>query len=281
MRLYQFLQGLAEVELPEGLETTITEERGLVNFDFDPAIELPYLEGDEGKETWRRDFEIGDLSNAVLRAALPQFFGDKDNTFYEHSCDRPTGNPNYRNTRGVPLKQYLGGQQPYGYVLSYEHKTDDGALAYLQVDVHSTNRWGDRSSGLEGGNLFGRVFPDVKIPFPKEGQIYHVDIVANILGGLLDRRRARGMLYAKGSRDRRPAVFIKDPTMERMKTALKHVKDIEEFFRDHSQRLQDVAGLYSVEKNILARMGMMVLSRKFPGDLAEMEEPHPALKPWH
>ena len=66
-----------------------------------------------------------------------------------------------------------------------------------------------------------------------------------------------------------------------MQTALKHAKDIENFFRDHNQDLQAVADLYSTERDVLARMVLMILSRKFPRDLAEMEERVPELKPWH
>ena len=281
MHLYQFLNGLVEVTLPECLEIKTTEKEGLVDFDCTQPIGLPYLEQDSGNEKWRRDQEIGHLANAVLRAALPQFVGDKDDGFYGHSCNRPTGNPNYGNRGHVPLQQYLNNQQPHGYIIGFDHDTEDGASAHLHVDAYTSGGWSEGSSGLRGGCLFGRVFPKVKIHSPREGRIYTVDITANILGGLLDRRGARGMLYAKGSKDDCPAVFIKDPTLERMKTALEHVKDIEQFFQDNSQKLQDVAILYSAEKKVLARMAMVMLSREFPRDLAEMEERVPDLKPWH
>ncbi len=279
-RQYSFLSGIAEVDIPNSLDIKINEEKGLVNFGFEPSIGLPYLEEDSGKETWRRDFEIGDLSNAILRATMPEFFGEKMDSFYEHSCNRPVGNPNYGNTRGVPLKQYLMGQQPHGYVLGFEHRDED-TIAYLHVDCHTTQGWGDRSSGLVEGSVFGRVFPQVKISHPKENHVYCVSIVNGILGGLLDRRRARDLSYARGSLYNRPAIFIKNPTKERMQTALKHAKDIENFFRDHNQDLQAVADLYSTERDVLARMVLMILSRKFPRDLAEMEERVPELKPWH
>jgi len=139
-------------------------------------------------------------------------------------------------------------------IFFYNHGPESNEDATLEVRLHSPNSFGSFDSlhstdsstvaaKIEGGLICGYVPLRIQIPHPKVGEVFGYKVTDEVIAAVLYGREsmAEESKWMINDWDTNPYISISNPTIERMKAANSHAKDIAAFFADNAQAAQRIA----------------------------------------
>ncbi len=241
-----------KVELPNNFKIDFKEVDETIEFKFNKPVKIPYdkesmrqykkrmlrMLNSDKIHLWGPSINNKDttaLVFALIQATLP---GYVTNEFY--SAEFHAQGP------------YNMGMEKKGSVV-LRHGKSNQPIAGIDMKINSPEEYFPklnktllRRPTIDKGSFCGKVYFDTWIPHPKEGSHhYNPELIATMLASLFYNKNTTiendTTIKVEHLTTHKPLIYIKNPTLERIQAAMKHEKEVSDFFNQNIEYLEQIA----------------------------------------